>query len=98
MVFKKHLSPLSKGGQVLKHAGKGSKQQQPMPGGRESMTGGDPVNRMLNRYPTAPQPTNPTPAPAAPLGGPAMGPSPAPIPPPTGLGAGLPDDDGDEAA
>lgn len=80
MVFKKHLTPLSRAGRIVKHAGKGSTMQRPAPGEREDLTGGDPRARMMNRYPTAPQPPAP-PTGAPPLGGPSLGPA-APVGPP----------------
>ena len=87
MVFKKHLTPLSKHGRVIKHQGKGSSMQRPAPGEREDVTGGDPLARAMNRYPAAPQPSAP-PTSAPPLGGPALGPSaPSPMGPPPDDGA-----------
>ena len=85
MVFKKHLTPLSKHGRVIKHQGKGSTMQRPSPGQREDVTGGDPLDRAMNRYPATPQPVAP-PTSAPPLGGPAFArhrrPDPARGPPP----------------
>jgi hypothetical protein len=68
VVFKKQLTPMrphSRGmrGQVVKQRGKGSTQQdQPPPGGRETVTGADPMQRMMNQYPKPPPPV-PPPAP-----------------------------------
>jgi hypothetical protein len=83
MVFKKHLTPLSKHGRVIKHQGKGSTMQRPSPGEREDLTGGDPLDRAMNRYPTAPQPVAP-PTAAPPMGGPPLGSTPPAGPPPMG--------------
>jgi len=85
MVFKKHLTPLSKHGRIVKHQGKGSTMQQPDPGERESVTGGDPLARAMNRYPATQQPSAP-PTSAPPLGGPALGSAPAPMGPPSPMG------------
>jgi hypothetical protein len=49
--FKKDLTPFAKGGQVIKHLGKGAREQSAR--GGETMTGGDPYSRMSNRYPKA---------------------------------------------
>jgi hypothetical protein len=49
--FKKDLTPFAKGGKVVKHIGKGAKEQSRSSGGMETMTGGDPFARMSNRYP-----------------------------------------------
>jgi hypothetical protein len=90
--FKKHLTPLSKHGRVVKHVGKGSVQQRIPSGGRSSLTGGDPLAQMQNQYPAAPQPTaDQSQMPAPPMGGPPLGSSP---PAAMGPGAGppLPDD------
>jgi hypothetical protein len=75
MVFKKHLTPLSKHGRIVKHRGKGSVQQRLDRDQQEDVTGGDPLARMMNRYPAqeqaAPEPTS-----APPLGGPPLGAAP----------------------
>ena len=73
MAFKKHLTPLSKGGRRVVNQGKGAVSQRLGPGERESVTGADPLARAMGRYPTRPTPVEPTPAPAPPLGGPALG-------------------------
>jgi hypothetical protein len=82
MVFKKQLTPLSKNSRVVKHAGKGGVQQRLGGGERESVTGADPLQRAMGRYPAAPQPVEPTPAPAPSLGGPALGSAPTAMMPP----------------
>lgn len=73
MVFKKDLTPISKGGRVKTHVGKGSVSQRLGAGDRESVTGADPLARAMGRYPTAPADVEPTPMPAPPLGGPRLG-------------------------
>lgn len=103
MVFKKHLTPLSRHGRVQTHRGKGSTTQRSAPGDREDLTGGDSLDRATNRYPKAPLPTV-APTTAPPLGGPPLGPSPPPdmgaaptanMPPlDMGMGPPLPDDQG----
>ena len=78
MVFKKDLTPIGgRRGTVAKHAGKGARMQRMQPGGRESLTGGSPLNRMTNRFP------KPAPAPAPGL---APGPGSAGMTPPFGVG------------
>lgn len=52
--FKKDLTKLAKGGSVVKHIGKGAREQSAR--GGSTLTGGDPFARMANRYP------KPTPA------------------------------------
>jgi hypothetical protein len=98
--FKKDLTPFAKGGKVVKHVGKGAKEQTRGPGGFESLTGNS-MARMANSYPKAPA----GPAPTESLGGPPMS---SPVPqgsrppgaptammPPSGGGE---EPDGDEAA
>ena len=63
MPFKKSLTPLGKKGRIVTNRGKGSTVERTVPGQRESVTGGDPLGRMLNQYPAAPQP-GPTQMPA----------------------------------
>ena len=75
--FKKDITPFAKGGQVVKHIGKGAKEQSRSSGGMETMTGGDPFARMSNRYP------KPSPVDLAP---PAEAETAAP-PPPVPMGA-----------
>ena len=63
VVFKRHLTPIGRKGKIIKQRGKGSIQQdQTQPGG-ETVTGGDPMQRMKNQYPKPPPPV-PRPAPA----------------------------------
>jgi hypothetical protein len=88
MVFKKHLTPLSRKGSIIKHRGKGSTTQRLSPGDQEQVTGGDPLDRASGRYPTAPAPDMP-PTSAPPLGGPPMG-APGTAMPPIGAGVGPP--------
>jgi hypothetical protein len=67
VAFKKHLTRPPFGGrraQVIKQRGKGSTQQDDTNGG-ETVTGGAPLDRMLNRYP---KPAPPSPMPVAPAG------------------------------
>jgi hypothetical protein len=47
--FKKDLTPFAKGGRVVKHVGKGGREQSTR--GGETLTGGDPFGRMANHYP-----------------------------------------------
>lgn len=93
--FKKDLTPFAKGGKVVKHIGKGAKEQSNTSFG--SLTGGDALARMANSYPKAAA----GPAPTESLGGPPMGSSP-PVPQgsrppgaPTAMmpGGGEPDED-----
>jgi hypothetical protein len=82
MVFKKDLTPIGPRGAVVKHRGKGSTVQRLPPGGRETITGGSPLNQMTGRFP------KPAPAPVAPPMGPPAGP-PGPAPGPPGLTPGF---------
>jgi len=99
--FKKDITPFAKGGKVVKHVGKGAREQTRSPGGFESLTGGS-MARMANSYPKAAA----GPAPTESLGGPALGSSPVPMgsrPPaaPTAMmppSGGGEEPDGDEAA
>lgn len=51
MVWKKDLTPASKGGDVIKHIGKGSTQETlPFPGANASVVPGDPHNRVRQNY------------------------------------------------
>lgn len=51
MVFKKDLTSLTKGGDIVKHIGKGSTQESvPFPGAHASVVPGDPGNRIRNNY------------------------------------------------
>ena len=72
--FKKDITPFAKGGKVVKHIGKGAKEQS-RSGGFETMTGGDPFARMANRYPKSspadlapPAETDSGPPPPVPMG------------------------------
>jgi hypothetical protein len=72
--FKKDLTKLARGGSVVKHIGKGAREQSAR--GGSTLTGGDPYARMANRYP------KPTPAD---LGGESLTPTssqgpPSPVP------------------
>ena len=62
MVFKMHLKPLSKGGQITKHAGKGSSVQ-PLKSSRNnvSTSGSDNPMADVNNYAKATPMANPTP-------------------------------------
>jgi hypothetical protein len=66
MVFKKNLTKLSSKGRIEANRGKGSTTQRTAPRERETLTGGNPLERMMNQYPAAPQPS-PTPSRAADL-------------------------------
>jgi hypothetical protein len=58
--FKKDLTPLTKGGSINTHVGKGASEQRRGPGGAETLTGGDPMQGMTNRYPKpSPRPEMP---------------------------------------
>lgn len=62
--FKKDLTPLTKGGQVTTHTGKGATEQRRGPSGSEFLTGGDPYRSAANQYPKpepepAPEPEEP---------------------------------------
>ena len=68
--FKKDITPFAKGGKVVKHVGKGAREQSPGRG-FETMTGGNPYERMANRYPKSapePAPESAMPAPPVPMG------------------------------
>jgi hypothetical protein len=50
-MFKKHMTPLGKGGQLVKHAGKGSNEQQlPSRSAMQTLTSGDPGARTMQNY------------------------------------------------
>jgi hypothetical protein len=50
-MFKKDMTPLSKGGDVVKHIGKGSTQEDvPFPGAFAAIAPGDPMNRVRQDY------------------------------------------------
>lgn len=65
-VFKKNLTPLGKGGQIVKHAGKGSAFHK-APGEQDpfapSTLGGSPASRTMNDYAKATPMANPAPLP-----------------------------------
>lgn len=71
--FKKDITPFAKGGKVVKHIGKGAREQSRGSGGFESLTGADSLARMANSYPKAPSAPS-----GGSLGGPALSPSPVP--------------------
>ena len=62
--FKKDITAFAKGGKVVKHIGKGAKEQSRGPSGFESLTGGSAMARMANSYPKQ-MPQESTPAPAS---------------------------------
>ena len=65
--FKKDLTPLTKGGSIKTHVGKGAREQSRGFGGAESLTGGDPMQGMANQYPKpAPEPEAAAPEPEEP--------------------------------
>jgi hypothetical protein len=66
--YKKDITPFAKGGKVVKHVGKGAREQSTL-GGRSTLTGGDPYARMTNNYPKPPPQdfSAPTPQPAPPV-------------------------------
>lgn len=72
-MLKKHMTPLSKGGALHKHAGKGSSSQSLSSGQMSNLTGGDPFQRSMQNYAKA------SPMPQGPSMGTA-GPTPAPMP------------------
>ena len=60
MVFKKHLTPLSKRGQIDKFAGKGATEQTlPSRSALNTLTRGDPMRRTMNDYAKATPLANP---------------------------------------
>jgi hypothetical protein len=63
-MFKKHMTPLGKGGQMVKNAGKGASEQQlPSRSAMQTLTSGDPAARTMQDYtkatPTIGAPTAP---------------------------------------
>lgn len=60
-MFKKHMTPLTPGGQLVKHAGKGSSSQVlPSRHSMSDLTGGDQAQRSMNNYAKqTPMPTPP---------------------------------------
>ena len=70
-MFKKHMTPLGKGGQLIKNAGKGSQEQVlPSRSALSTLTSGNVGDRTMNNYAKA----TPMAAPAADPTGNAMGP------------------------
>ena len=69
--FKKDITPFAKGGKVVKHVGKGAREQS-RGSGMDTMTGPDSLARMSNNYakPAPPQeaPESSQPAPPVPMG------------------------------
>lgn len=60
-MFKKHMSPLGKGGQLVKHAGKGATEQTlPSRHALNDLTAGDPMRRTMNDYAKATPLASPT--------------------------------------
>ncbi len=50
-MFKKHMTPLSKGGQKIKNIGKGSNEQMlPSRSAMQTLTAGDPATRTMQDY------------------------------------------------
>lgn len=82
--YKKDLTPIGRRGTIDARVGKGASEQRLPPGGRETMTGGDPFARMANRYP------KPTPVDLAPAPEPEPMPAPSPAPSLGGGGGGMP--------
>lgn len=85
--FKKDITPFAKGGQVVKHIGKGSREQSSR--GGESLTGGNPYERMSNSYPkssaSAPSSESEPPPSPVPMGSKPAG-APTAMMPPSGGG------------
>jgi hypothetical protein len=80
MVFKKDIKPIGgKRARVDVYKGKGATEQRTAPRERESLTSAAPMDRMMNRYPAAPQPA-PNAAPQPPGG--TIGPRPTAAMPP----------------
>jgi hypothetical protein len=76
--FKKDLTPIGPGG-ITKHVGKGATEQRRLPGGGETLTGGNPFASAGSQYPK-PIPT-PPPVAAPDVGAaPPMGPAPSSMP------------------
>ena len=63
MVFKQNLTPLSKGGAITKHKGKGS-QQAPMPDRNEISSLAKPATQSINNYAKATPMAQPAPDPS----------------------------------
>jgi hypothetical protein len=60
-VLKKNLTALKPGGQITKHAGKGSLAEQLAPGQKSTITAGAPIDRTMNNYAKATPMANPAP-------------------------------------
>jgi hypothetical protein len=59
-VFKKHLTPLTKGGKIDNHAGKGAVEQTlPSRNALNTLTRGNPMSRTMNDYAKATPMANP---------------------------------------
>lgn len=59
-MFKKHMTPLRKGGQLVRNAGKGAVEQTlPSRSALSSLTHGDPSQRTMNNYAKATPMANP---------------------------------------
>lgn len=91
--YKKDLTPLTKGGSITTHTGKGATEQRRGPGGSEFLTGGSPFQSAGNQYPKSqPEPEAPEPdEPPVPMGS-------APSRMPTAMMPGGSDSDDDTAA
>jgi hypothetical protein len=88
--YKKDLTALAKGGKVVKHVGKGAREQSTSGGTRSTLTGGDPMMRMTNSYPKPPPADFSTPSPQS------APPVPIGSQPPAAPTAMMPDSGGDE--
>ena len=89
-MLKKHMSPLSKGGQLVKHAGKGSSQAS-MPNRSQINALAQPPAQGINNYAKATPMAGgmpPIPGGGPPPGGGGATPGGPPGPPPLGLGTG----------
>ena len=63
-MFKKHMTPLTKGGQLTKHAGKGSQSQVlPSRSALSTLTSGNVGDRTMQNYAKATPMANPAPDP-----------------------------------
>lgn len=68
-MFKKHMTPLRKGGQIDTHKGKGASEQTlPSRSALSTLTQGDPGARTMQNYAKATPMANPAPAPDYPFG------------------------------
>jgi hypothetical protein len=66
--FKKDITPFAKGGKVVKHIGKGAREQTRSSGGYETLTGADTLARAANNYPKSAPEAPAAPAPPVPMG------------------------------